>query len=209
MNRQLLATSLYAGLFATAALAGCNPYDPDLGNDPFECGSGGECPEGYECMETGGRNLCVAAEPSEEIDGPSSNFQCANDSAIEPNNDPQSAFVTPIPQMVKYSLVGLAVCPVGDKDHFRFDINSTGLNFEAQVTGVANRPSLSIQVLNSSGTMIGSGAPVAGSPQVVRIEMENRLAAGTYSVLVQSPDNTENNYDLVMKVCATPLPCPP
>lgn len=195
-------------ILVLAGAAACNPYDPDLGNDPFECGTDGECPDGYSCETTGGRQLCIAAEPSDEVDAPNGNFTCANDSSIEPNNDTQSAFVTPIPQMPKYSLVGLAICPVGDRDHFRFDIATNGDDFEAQVTGVADRPSLSIQVLNSSGSMIASGAPVGGTPQVVRAEMPSGLAIGTYYVLVQSPDNTENNYDLIMKVCPT-LPCPP
>ena len=96
--------------------------------------------------------------------------------------------------MVRYSLVGLAICPVGDRDHFRFDIANNGDDFEAQVTGVANRPSLSIQVLNSSGSMIASGAPVAGTPQVVRAELPSGLAIGTYYVLVQSPDNRIRSY---------------
>lgn len=197
---------LFVSLSLLAAAA-CNPYSPDLGNDPFECGSEGECPDGYSCQDSAGRQLCVASEPI-EVDGGGGQFQCANDSSIEPNNDPQSAFITPIPQMPKYSLVALAICPVGDRDHFRFDITANGTDFEAQATGVANRPSLSIQVLNSSGNMIASGAPVSGAPQNVRVELPSGLAIGTYYVLVQSPDNTENNYDLVMKVCDT-LPCPP
>lgn len=193
---------------ALLGAAACNPYDPDLGNDPFECGTDGECPDGYSCMTTGGRELCVAADPGEDVDAPGGSFTCANDSELEPNNEPQTAFVTPIPQMVRYPLVGLAICPVGDRDHFRFDIAVNGTDFEAQVTGVANRPSLSLQVLNSSGAMIASGAPVAGMPQVVRLALPSGLASGMYYVLVQSPDNTENNYDLIMKVCET-LPCPP
>jgi hypothetical protein len=42
----------------------------------------------------------------------------------------------------------------------------------------------------------------------VRVEIPNRLAIGSYIVRVESPDMTENNYDLQLKVCATPLPCP-
>ena len=35
-----------------------------------------------------------------------------------------------------------------------------------------------------------------------------RLAAGQYTVLVQSPDNTENNYNLEMDICTHVPPCP-
>ena len=93
-------------------------------------------------------------------------------------------------------------------DYYRFDVNVNGLNFEATVSGVANRTPLSLNVLTSAGAPVASGAPVTGTPSVVRIEIPNRLAIGSYIVQVQSPDTTENNYDLTLKVCTTPLPCP-
>ncbi len=194
---------------ACAVAAGCNPYDPDLGNAPFECGtSEPRCPEGFTCHTYSDTNEICERTQSGDIDAPGGTFQCANDSSIEPNNDVQTAFVTPIPSMPSYSLVGLSVCPTGDRDHYRFDINVNGLNFEATVAGVANRSSLSLNVLTAAGAPIASGAPVGGNPQVVKIAVENRLAVGSYIVQVQSPDNTENNYDLTLKVCSTTLPCP-
>lgn len=197
-----------SSILSFGALAACNPYDPDLGNAPFECGSDEpRCPEGYTCVELSDMNQVCQKQQGEEIDAPGGTFQCANDSSIEPNNDVMTAFVTPIPSMMTYSLVGLAICPTGDRDHYRFDINVNGLNFEATVSGVANRTPLSLNVLTSAGTAVASGAPVAGTPQVVRVEIPNRLAVGSYIVQIQSPDTTENNYDLALKVCSTPLPC--
>jgi len=195
---------LALSLLSAATLVACNPYDPDLGSHPFKCGSNEpKCPEGYACTN----DVCVTSEP-QDVDAPPATFQCADDSAIEPNNEPAMAFVTPIPSMPSYKLIGLAVCPTGDRDHFKFDINTNGLNFEASLVGVANRSSLSLKVLNSSGAEIASGAPVGGSPQIVQIALPNRLAVGSYILQVQSPDATENNYDLTLKVCSTPLPCP-
>jgi hypothetical protein len=193
----------------TAALAACNPYDPDLGNHPFKCATDGTCPAGYTCEGDDPMTwVCETSQPA-DIDAPGGQFVCANDSSIEPNNDPNTAFITPLgTSMMTYSLVGLAICPVGDRDHYRFSISQTGQNFEAQVTGVADRPSLSLQVLNAAGAMVASGAPVPGTPQVVRIELVNRLAAGQYTVLVQSPDNTQNNYNLEMDICTSVPPCP-
>lgn len=197
-----------AGL-AIASLAACNPYDPDLGRQPFECGSDEpRCPEGYTCVTYSDTNeVCERSASEDDVDAPGGTFQCANDSSIGPNNDIMNAFVTPIPTMQTYSLVGLAVCPTGDRDHYRFDINVNGLNFEATVSGVANRTPLSLNVLTSSGAPVASGAPVSGTPQVVRVEIQNRLAVGSYIVQVQSADATENNYDLTLKVCTDPLPC--
>jgi hypothetical protein len=202
--------SLVSGL-GLAAFAACNPYDPDLGSEPFECGSDEpRCPDGYTCVTHSDTNeVCVRdEEPADGVDAAGGNFQCMNDSAIEPNNDVMTAFVTPIPAMPAYSLVGLAVCPTGDRDHFRFDIDVNGKNFEAQVSGVNGRSSLSLTVLTAAGTPVATGLPVTGTPQVVRVEIPNRLAIGSYIVRVESPDMTENNYDLQLKVCATPLPCP-
>lgn len=207
-----MSRSIFASLsliLSFGALAACNPYDPDLGNEPFECGNDEpRCPEGYFCDERSDMNQVCVKQQSDDIDASTGTFQCANDSSIEPNNDVQTAFVTPIPTMMSYSLVGLAVCPTGDRDHYRFDINVNGLNFEATVSGVANRTPLSLNVLTSAGAPVASGAPVTGTPQVVRVEIPNRLAVGSYIVQVQSPDSTENNYDLMLKVCSTPLPCP-
>jgi hypothetical protein len=204
---RLLLTSF--AFVACAVAAGCNPYDPDLGNAPFECGtSEPRCPEGFTCHTYSDTNEICERTQSSDVDAPGGTFQCANDSSIEPNNDVQTAFVTPIPSMPSYSLVGLSVCPTGDRDHYRFDINVNGLNFEATVAGVANRTSLSLNVLTAAGALVASGRPVGGNPQVVKIAVENRLAVGSYIVQVQSPDNTENNYDLTLKVCSTTLPCP-
>lgn len=141
------------------------------------------------------------------VDAPDS-FQCANDSAIEPNNDPQSAFITPLDNPARsYSLVGLTICPVGDVDHYRFGISTTGQNFEATVTGVAGRTPLVLAILDASGTQIATGAPVAGTPHRIRVELPNP-AVGSYYVRVRTPDNSENNYDLSLAVCAQPFPCP-
>jgi hypothetical protein len=198
----------FTTLLSLGALVACNPYDPELGGAPFECGSDEpRCPDGYTCVTYSDTNEVCERAQSDDVDAANSTFQCANDSSIEPNNDVQTAFVTPIPSMPSYSLVGLAVCPTGDRDHYRFDINVNGLNFEATVAGVANRTPLSLNVLNSSGTLVASGAPVSGSPQVVRVELVNRLAVGSYIVQVESPDSTENNYDLTLKVCTTVPPC--
>ena len=58
MMRLLLAT--LAGLAACAFLA-CGPYDPDLGEEPFRCGTDEpRCPEGYAPVEeTEIRCVCV------------------------------------------------------------------------------------------------------------------------------------------------------
>jgi len=198
------AAPLLLALVAAAAVTACDPYDPDLGQRPFKCGTSEPyCPDGYTC--SGG--VCERSA-GDDTDAATSQFQCADDSTLEPNEDISRAFVTPIPNMPSYTLRGLAICPGSDRDHFQFSVNTNGINFEATVAGVAGRTPLSLNVLNNSGTLIGSGAPSTSSPQLVSIELPARLAIGTYYIQVQSQDQTENNYDLAIRTCTTPLPCP-
>ena len=204
----MLRAYLLPAALATAALAAaCNPYDPDLGRTPFKCGSDDPvCPEGYECV----MDVCTRSDGADQVDATSSQFSCSDDGSVEgrPGNNDEiaRAFVTPIPTMQSYTLVGLAICPTGDKDTFKFSVNQTGLNFEASITSIAGRQPLALRVLNNAGVEITTGTATGG--QVVRAELSNRLAVGDYYVQVLSQDGTENNYDLTIKVCSTPLPCP-
>ena len=101
--RSSLVTRL-AGLAAVATLAAlgaCNPYDPDLGDSPFRCGtSDPKCPDGYECMVYSDTlQLCErgadTSSPDARIDG--SGLTCNDDSSVEPNDDINTAWTTPIP----------------------------------------------------------------------------------------------------------------
>lgn len=195
-------------LLTAATFVACNPYDPELPNHPFLCGGpdNDKCPEGYECNAEG---VCEQNPTGGDIDA-STAFQCSDDSSLEPNNEPMQAYITPIPTArPDYALVRLSICPAGDKDHFRFGIDQTGVNMEATVIGLTGLPSLTLNLLNSNGTKIADGAPVAGMPNRVRMEVPNRLAVGQYTVQVLSPDvNGQNNYEITIKTCTDPLPCP-
>ncbi|MEZ4404033.1 MAG: hypothetical protein R3B06_28685 [Kofleriaceae bacterium] len=201
MTRLALLTSFVLAAAATA----CNPYDPDLGPTPFQCGGADNvCPEGYTCNTD--IDVCERTGSGATIDAPS--FVCANDS-IEPNDMPAQALITPIPGGgMNYALSGVAICPATDVDVFRFSVDSTGTNLEVLVAGMADRGSLVVDLLNNNGTVIATGAPVNGTPQQVKIELSNRLAVGDYFLRVQASDAAENNYNLSIKTCTAPLPCP-
>lgn len=203
MPRTSLLLSLLAGALVPAMA--CNPYDPDLGNTPFRCGqSDPVCPDGYTCAPSG---VCILGDDIRP--DASTAFTCADDSRLEPNDAPNRSFVTPIPSAgPKYSWLGLALCPAGDIDHFQFGVTANGTNVEAQVVSVADRTPLQLNLLANNGMVIVTGASDPADPQKVRLELSNRLATGTYIIQVKSPDNAENNYDLSIKTCTTPLPCP-
>jgi hypothetical protein len=190
---------------AASALTGCDPYSPDLGPTPFKCGSGDPvCPDGYTCNVAA--DVCEATGTGATIDAPA--FQCSVD-RTEPNNMPAQPYITPIPGSgPNYGLTGLSICPATDKDLFRFTVSQAGINLEASIVGMADRAPLSVDLLNSSGVVIATGAPVAGATQQVHLEVINRLAIGDYFVRVGSADATENNYNAEIKTCATVPPCP-
>jgi len=198
--------SLALGLPLALLAAACNPYDPELGNTPFRCGmSNPVCPDGYTCNTSG---VCISGDDIRP--DASTAFVCADDGSLEPNDMPNRAFVTPIPSAgTKYSLLGLAVCPTGDIDHFQFGVTANGTNLEASVVSVAGRAPLQLNLLTTTGAVIATGLSDTATPQRVKLEVSNRLAVGTYVIQVKSPDMAENNYDLVIKTCVTPLPCPP
>lgn len=196
--------TILAALPLALAAAACNPYDPELGKTPFRCGMQAPvCPDGYACNQSG---VCVL--DLSDVDA-STQFNCFND-GTEPNDTPNRAFVTSIPSGgMSYPLTNLSLCPAGDLDHFQFGVLENGTNLEARLVGVADRTPLQLTLLTPAGIMIASGVSDAEDPQVITLAVSNRLAAGSYVVQVKSPDATqENNYDLVIKTCTTPLPCP-
>ncbi len=205
MTRASLASVVSTIPLALLAAA-CNPYDPDLGSAPFRCGmSDPVCPEGYTCNAGG---VCISG--GDIRPDANTSFVCADDGSLEPNDMPNRAFVTPIPSAgPKYSLLGLALCPTGDNDHFQFGVTANGTNLEASVVSVAGRSPLQLNLLTTTGAVIATGLSDDATPQMVKLEVSNRLAVGTYIIQVKSPDMAENNYDLVIKTCITPLPCPP
>jgi len=194
-------------LFSVAALAACNPYDPELPNKPFLCGGpdNDQCPEGFTCNDD---MVCENVSTAAGVDA-SVGFQCADDSRLEPNDLPSQAYVTPIPNSTRsHQLAGLAICPPGDKDSFRFGVDDAGTKLEVTVTGLASRPSLLINLLNANGTKIGEGSPVAGTPQQVRLANQDiALGIGNYTIQVLAADGQENNYEILIKTCPSPLPC--
>jgi hypothetical protein len=207
MSSPFLAT-LLGGLPLALAAVACNPYAPELGDIPFECGSGDpQCPDGYACAPstTHPSGLCVK-DPSPDA---STAFICANDHT-EPNDTPAAPFITTIPATaMDYELFGLSLCPAGELDHFRFGVVENGTNLEASIISVRDmaRGTLQLTLLTSTGVTIATGVSDPVTPERVKLEVSNRLAAGDYILQVKSPNMTENNYDLSIKTCVDPLPC--
>jgi hypothetical protein len=73
-------------LLVCAALAlACNPYDPDLGDTPFRCGTDEpRCPDGYVAVEESVVR-CICERAATAPDGGPSDYVCDGDPFENPN----------------------------------------------------------------------------------------------------------------------------
>jgi hypothetical protein len=197
MMRHLAFVLLAGGL--GLGVAACDPYSPDLGDHPFRCGtSDPTCPSGYTCSAD---NVCERSSGDGDVDAgdDGSGFQCNDDSDIEPNESVSDPFLTPIPDFKTcMSMVQLAICPDTDKDLFQFRVDEAGKNMKTVVTTNVAAGQLTLRVLASNGSAIGSGLPLDATHIEVVI---NNLATGSWFVEVGAPPDVQNNYTLDIFTC--------
>jgi hypothetical protein len=185
--------------FLLLAVAACTPFDPDLGDHPFKCGSSDpKCPDGYTC---GADNVCSRGAGGDDgVDASNPGFICADDSSIEPNESIQSAYPTSIPDAADCtSLIKLAICPDSDKDLFRFRAAANGKNLRAHLAADLSQGMLDMKILNSAGAVIGNAHQL--DPDNLEVKIDN-LAADVYYVQVTAHGSgIENNYGLDILTC--------
>jgi hypothetical protein len=118
-------------MVATLSLLSC--YLPALPDDPFLCGEGGKCPEGYTCY--GG--TCLKHEPACMSSTSPEFLGWPDDSDLEPNDHPDLAVTLPCgddgivnspaeyvarcPTRQNYTnwFMNLLTCPNGDRDFYK------------------------------------------------------------------------------------------
>lgn len=180
-----------------ASLAACNAYDEDLGPTPFFCDEVTmECPDGYRCQTDGltNENICVGEGESLSVD-----FDCADDSANEPNNMLEEATVVPA-DMKSFSVSGQAVCPAGDRDLFAITVGTMNSSIEIIAEYEAGGAVLQMALLNAGGIPISTATEV--SSMTLRAAAQN-LPVGTYYASVSAPvmeTISVNNYELAITV---------
>jgi hypothetical protein len=151
------------------------------------------------CIATGCRQILGLDDLPDRndaaIDVPA--FQCADDSALGPNDSIGGAFQTPVAtQQQMLTLAGLAICPAGDKDHYKVDVPTSGLNLEVVADWDSGAP-ISVSILNASGVSISNGVPLSNN--VMRACVVN-LPTGTYYALAFAAATVENNYRLTIAI---------
>lgn len=190
-----------SALLAAVAAAGCNTYDPSLGQAPFRCGSSEpRCPRDYTCVTySESEEICelLGLPDGGDVGGDGGgDFDCADDSEIEPNDTTELATNTFIPSMQdEYRLVGLSICPDTDNDYFMFQIDVAGKNLRADLNYQSSRGQLFMSVLNSMGTVVREAEAVPGMPDVLRADVAN-MPQGMYYVQVRAAVGFQNNYTI-------------
>jgi len=196
-----------------ALVAACNPYDPDLGNAPFRCGtSEPRCPDGYTCVTFSAADQFCEKNAGPVADGGNRNdsgtLSCdpAPDSELEPNESITDPTITPIPDFGDdYDLIGLAICGGSDTDVFRFRIDVTGKNARIEVNYVSSQGTVLVDMLNSTGVSIRAGTATGGNPDVLRADVAN-MAQGEYFAQVKGMGDVVNEYDIKILTTTDTLP---
>ncbi|HEX4455725.1 MAG TPA: hypothetical protein VH143_32920 [Kofleriaceae bacterium] len=184
-------------LIATcAALAAC--YSPNLGNEPFACGSAAPlCPDGYSCSS----GMCVSGGGNVSGTDGGNNNGCS-DEAIEPNNSYTAAFVTPVAsQKMTFTMTGLAICPAGDIDVYELTTSADMQTLTAAINYGASGAALDMQILNANGMSVKNGTATSGMSNIVSASVADLASNSNYFVEVQaSMPSDQNSYTLTINV---------
>ena len=197
---------LGAGLYAA-----CSPYSPNLGPEPFLCGSGmPQCPDGYACKTGSGSaaSVCMSTGGA-AVDGNMLNGMCADDSQVEGtgrNDTLMTAYALPdlsTRPSCQIILSSLAICPMGDKDDYSLTVADLK-TIEADVTYESWGSPLQGAITNMAGTPIKTLSAGSGSNTITAAA--TNLNAGQYYIEVFGPASSPgiNNYRLTV----TLSPCP-
>jgi hypothetical protein len=185
-----ITTILTAALFAA-----CNPYDPDLGQKPYRCGtSEPKCPDGYEAVDVGPPNICECVLDGDTGgDTPDAAGGCAADPG-EPNDSPASATATPIGAgATTAEFNNKSICTITDVDTYAFSSATANQMMTATLTFSPQVGQLFVKIIDSQGILLGMGT-MQGSNMIATATLPTQ---GTYYVQVGSTNGT-NTYGLSM-----------
>ncbi|HVK87549.1 MAG TPA: hypothetical protein VM513_25705 [Kofleriaceae bacterium] len=186
-------------LFLALLTGACSAYDTDLGPTPYLCGQTDPvCPEGYACQEdtTTGDRICVGG------DGLMADFDCADDSDVEPNDLLGDATSTGLDGTNTFRREDLAICAAGDRDVFAITIATQGEAIELVTEFQANGAPLVASILNAGGIPIATATAVTGERTELRA-IARDLAPGQYYAQVAAEPGARlmlNNYTLSLAV---------
>ncbi|MBK9072994.1 MAG: hypothetical protein IPL79_18635 [Myxococcales bacterium] len=187
-------TKLFFTLPFALVVASCNPYDPDLGNNPFRCaGQQPFCPEGYECTRRDD-NVSVC----EAVFVPDGN--CEGTDGTEPNDNIQSAYDTGIPAVGdNFRLLGIELCPSNDVDLFKIVVET---NNDIIIGEVKTLAGLTVEagILAANQTVVAAATETA--PGTYTIETDN-LTSGVYFLRIRPIGGATGKYEINVSVASS------
>lgn len=162
------------------------------------CYQNGTCNANLECSN----GVCIADDagvddPPDVLDGgflPDA-FACLDDSAFEPNETTQTAFVTPVDTQQTFTALA-AICPAADKDHFGLNVTANNRSIEV-ITSWTAGDTVNVSLLNQAGNSLGNGTPMGAN--AMRVCLPN-LPVGRYFAFVFAAAGAINNYQVMIRV---------
>jgi hypothetical protein len=183
-------------MFGFLAAAGCNPFDPELGERPFKCGTDApRCPDGYDAVDV----TQVRCECIRQTGGGGGDYDCNADTA-EPNNTTDNATSTAIGPGTSTVYNDLAVCPATDIDTFELTIGRSGTTINVQVDFDPMRVPPDVDILNSNGVSVQPTVNSIGVGRIIASERVESTGKFYAQVLSGSASEGEANYSIRMTV---------
>lgn len=197
-----LARLLSLCLGSVFALA-CNPYNPDLGQSPFLCGTDEpRCPDGYVAVDVSATACECQQAGADLVDsvpvGDGAPFSCnddpnedgtGNDSIDSPTDTGVGGSTT------TFSSDPLALCPAGDIDVFSLEADS-GQQVTARLLFEDAQGALELELLNDDGSSLATGTAVVDGLEAAGIAD----ATGRHLVRIQAAAGVQNNYTLSVEI---------
>ena len=182
-------------ILASLSLGACDVYSPDLGSDPFRCGSGDDgearCPEGYGPVQrTDSMCVCELGAPA---DNPGAGFVCNDDPNEDPGNNSIAAATSTTLGMgpLTWSARDMAICAEGDVDVYGVRGNA-GQILTAVLDFKKGDGMLAIEIQNEEAQPLSSGQET-GDDMTAALTIP---AGGSYFVEVSGEGSETNNYSL-------------
>ena len=189
-------------LCAALLAAGCDPSDPELGDQPYRCGTEEpKCPQGYVCVERFDREQYCYREDSATRDGgitspDAAPFTCADDSSTEPNEEIDSAQpVLMVESGRLFDIAGLAICPTSDVDVIRFD----GISVTVDLRFLASRGALLLDIVDDTGDLLSDSVIVDGDLGHLRAQVPSTRSITGYARVRAATSGIRNNYTIRFK----------
>jgi hypothetical protein len=186
MLRLFVCSTIFAAALAVVA---CDPYNPDLGETPYRCGSEEpKCPDGYDPVQVSPPNLCECHRHGTDGGGDTPDaggpLTCSSDPK-EPNDTPASATPTSIGTGAFTAVFSnQSICSTTDVDTYLFTTTQPNQTMKATVSYLPTEGQPFVRLVNAQNTPMGEmGTPSGQNMLVATVVVPTQ---GTYYVQVGS-----------------------